>query len=138
MGAQKHGLAARFEETPDPEQGFWCEAIVSRREGDELLRESAWHSKKKDAKYEAAKMCLASLETLPKGRSPQSSTAAHSKMGSMGDKSGSMRAREAPKDDKGTSWSGSSSWGAGAWGAEAWSAKAWGAAESWGSAGGSD
>lgn len=131
--AQKRGLAARFEETPDPEQGFWCEAIVSSREGVELLRESAWHSKKKDAKYEAAKVCLAPLEALPQSRLPQNSVAAHSKTGVTGDKSGSMRAREAPKDNKGTAWSGSSSWGAGAW-----STGAWGASEAWGSAGGSD
>jgi len=90
VDAQKRGLAVHFEETPDPDEGFWCEAIVSSQEGRELLRDEAWNRKKKDAKHEAAKACLASMNKLP---ADHSSVTAASKNGVAGSKSGSWRAQ---------------------------------------------
>jgi len=64
--ARKQGLDVHFEESADPGEGFWCEAVVSNRQSShEVLRVEAWNSKKKDAKHEAAKACLASMDKLP-------------------------------------------------------------------------
>merc|ERR1712039_1128513 len=85
VAAQKRGLRVRFEETPDPDEGFWCEAILASQGGREVVRDEAWASKKKEAKHEAAKACLASMQALPDGNG---SVAANSKAGVADGKGG--------------------------------------------------